>query len=169
MPNITALCAILGMAGGSLLIISGLLLVKRDQMRTNRRVARLETPTNIVNPFDKAEPKIKTLNCPFCKGSVTDLDEVTSPQQRIEGDPFVGCLNPMCTQPNARLSVWQKMYQVKICECVYEGPHGIEMIKDPSGKEWAIGGTDRPNRWKWCPYCGGAIPNPDKEDKCRLE
>lgn len=44
--------------------------------------------------------------CPFCGDVALDLDKVTSPQQRIKGDPFVGCLNPMCTQPSARRSIW---------------------------------------------------------------
>ena len=45
------------------------------------------------------------------------------------------------------------------CKCLYESDcHGIEMIKSPSGKEWAIGGTDTKDRWKFCPWCGGALP-----------
>ena len=44
------------------------------------------------------------------------------------------------------------------CVCVYESDcHGIEMIKSPSGKEWAIGGTNTKDRWKFCPWCGGEI------------
>jgi len=40
-------------------------------------------------------------------------------------------------------------------QCVYESDcHGIEMIKSPSGKEWAIGGTNTKDRWKFCPWCG---------------
>lgn len=46
----------------------------------------------------------------------------------------------------------------KKCQCVYESEcHGIEMIKAPSGKEWAIGGTNMQDRFKFCPYCGGKI------------
>jgi|GEM_PF-5080741 hypothetical protein len=45
------------------------------------------------------------------------------------------------------------------CECLYESDcHAIEMIKSPSGKEWAIGGTDTEDRWKFCPWCGGGLP-----------
>lgn len=48
------------------------------------------------------------------------------------------------------------------CKCLYESDcHGIEMIKSPSGKEWAIGGTDTQDRWKFCPWCGGALINKD--------
>ena len=48
------------------------------------------------------------------------------------------------------------------CECVYESEcHGIEMIKTPSGEEFAIGGTATKDRFKFCPYCGGYIENPD--------
>lgn len=46
----------------------------------------------------------------------------------------------------------------KICKCVYESDcHGIEMIKTPSGEEYAIGGTDTKDRFRYCPYCGGEI------------
>ena len=42
------------------------------------------------------------------------------------------------------------------CKCMYESDcHGIEMIKSPSGKEWAIGGTNTEDRWRFCPWCGG--------------
>lgn len=51
-----------------------------------------------------------------------------------------------------------------VCPHIYEGPHGVEMIRSPSGKEWAIGGTDHEDRWKRDPWCGKRIPNPDKED-----
>lgn len=47
------------------------------------------------------------------------------------------------------------------CRCVYDSDcHGIEMIKAPSGKEWAIGGTHSIDRWKFCPWCGGILNNP---------
>lgn len=46
------------------------------------------------------------------------------------------------------------------CKCVYESDcHGIEMIKSPSGRAWAIGGTMTQDRWSWCPWCGGFIVN----------
>ena len=46
------------------------------------------------------------------------------------------------------------------CKCIYESDcHGIEMIKSPSGKEWAIGGTKQVDRWIFCPWCGGKIAN----------
>ena len=45
------------------------------------------------------------------------------------------------------------------CECLYESDcHGIEMIKAPSGKEFAIGGTDTEDRFRFCPWCGGGLP-----------
>lgn len=45
------------------------------------------------------------------------------------------------------------------CKCVYEGePHGIEFINAPSGKQWAIGGTNTKDRWQFCPWCGGTCP-----------
>ena len=48
--------------------------------------------------------------------------------------------------------------EVKACHCAYESDcHGIEMIKSPSGKEWAIGGTNTQDRWKFCPWCGGSL------------
>ena len=51
----------------------------------------------------------------------------------------------------------------RICNCVYESTcHGIEMIKSPSGVEYAIGGTNHPDRWKHCPWCGGSIPDVDE-------
>lgn len=41
------------------------------------------------------------------------------------------------------------------CPHVYESDcHGIEMIKSPSGKEWAIGGTNTRDRWSHDPWCG---------------
>lgn len=47
------------------------------------------------------------------------------------------------------------------CPHVYEsGCGGIEMIKDPTGKEWAIGGTKRPERWTHDPWCGLRTPRP---------
>lgn len=49
------------------------------------------------------------------------------------------------------------------CPHVYESDcHGIEMIKDPLGKEWAIGGTDahETGRWTHDPWCGLPIKNP---------
>ncbi len=46
----------------------------------------------------------------------------------------------------------------RICPHMYEDDsHGIEMIKGPSGKEWAIGGTDTEDRWTHDPWCGGRI------------
>lgn len=57
------------------------------------------------------------------------------------------------------------------CKCVYEHDcHGIEMIKSPSGKEWAIGGTHTKDRWKYCPWCGGVLnnnptPSPEQSDE----
>lgn len=40
-------------------------------------------------------------------------------------------------------------------EKVYESDcHGIEMIKSPSGKECAIGGTNHPDRWNFSPWSG---------------
>ena len=63
----------------------------------------------------------------------------------------------------------------KYCECIYESDcHGIEMIKSPSGKEWAIGGTKTQDRWKYCPWCGGVIdkplnqPEPIRLCKCKV-
>ncbi len=48
------------------------------------------------------------------------------------------------------------------CPHIYESEcHGIEMLKDPSGSEWAIGGTNHKTRWKFDPWCGGIIPNND--------
>jgi len=45
------------------------------------------------------------------------------------------------------------------CNCVQcIDPHGIEIIKMPSGKDLAIGGTDTPDRFRFCPFCGGYIP-----------
>lgn len=44
----------------------------------------------------------------------------------------------------------------KKCKCVYVGePHAIEFINSPSGRQWAIGGTNVQDRWKFCPWCGG--------------
>ena len=37
--------------------------------------------------------------------------------------------------------------------------HGIEMIVDPDGKEWAVGGTKTKSRWLFDPWCGNAIRN----------
>jgi hypothetical protein len=49
--------------------------------------------------------------------------------------------------------------KTKKCKCLYESDcHGIEMIKSPSGKEWAIGGTNTKDRWLYCPWCGGSLP-----------
>jgi hypothetical protein len=49
----------------------------------------------------------------------------------------------------------------KECACVYEGePHGIEFINMPSGKPFAIGGTNTKDRFKFCPWCGGKIKKP---------
>ena len=49
------------------------------------------------------------------------------------------------------------------CPHVYESNcHGIEMIKDPNGKEWAIGGTNRAERWKFDPWCGKETPSVPK-------
>lgn len=46
----------------------------------------------------------------------------------------------------------------KQCKCVYDSDcHAIEMIKSPSGKEWAIGGTCTQDRWNFCPWCGGIL------------
>jgi len=46
----------------------------------------------------------------------------------------------------------------RICLCTYESDcHGIEMIKSPSGREWAIGGTHMEDRFRFCPWCGGNI------------
>jgi hypothetical protein len=51
--------------------------------------------------------------------------------------------------------------QEMMCKCVYESDcHGMEMIKAPSGREMAIGGTKYIDRYRFCPYCGGKIPNP---------
>ena len=45
------------------------------------------------------------------------------------------------------------------CPHVYESDmHGVEMIKDPTGKEWSIGGTARPERWTHDPWCGLELP-----------
>ena len=45
------------------------------------------------------------------------------------------------------------------CSHVYESDcHGIEMIKDPDGKEWAIGGTATTGRWLFDPWCGKRTP-----------
>lgn len=50
------------------------------------------------------------------------------------------------------------------CIHVYESDcHGIEMIKDPNGKEWAIGGTDRKERWTHDPWCGKELPRPKEK------
>ena len=47
--------------------------------------------------------------------------------------------------------------------CVYESDcHGIEMIKAPSGKECAIGGTNHLDRWKFNPWNGVAIADTDQ-------
>lgn len=47
---------------------------------------------------------------------------------------------------------------VDSCECLYESDcHAIEMIKSPSGKEWAIGGSCTIDRWRYCPWCGKEI------------
>jgi len=44
------------------------------------------------------------------------------------------------------------------CKCVYESDcHGIEMIKTPLGREFAIGGINTKDRFKFCPYCGKKI------------
>ena len=52
----------------------------------------------------------------------------------------------------------------RVCKCIYESDcHGIEMIKSPSGKEYAIGGTNHPDRWKFCPWCGGSIAKTEEE------
>ena len=49
----------------------------------------------------------------------------------------------------------EKPSQQEYCSHLYESDcHGIEMIKSPSGKEWAIGGTKTMDRWKYCPWCG---------------
>jgi len=51
------------------------------------------------------------------------------------------------------------------CPHVYKSDcHGIEMIKDPLGKEWAIGGTDwkKTGRWTHDPWCGRPIPRPEE-------
>lgn len=49
------------------------------------------------------------------------------------------------------------------CPHVYESDcHGIEMIKDPNGKEWAIGGTETTGRWKFDPWCGKSTPRQSK-------
>lgn len=46
----------------------------------------------------------------------------------------------------------------RICEHMYESDcHGIEMIKSPTGKEWAVGGTNDPDRWTHDPWCGGEL------------
>ncbi len=46
----------------------------------------------------------------------------------------------------------------RICTHMYESTcHGIELIMDPFGKEWSIGGTNRPERWTHDPWCGGRI------------
>lgn len=51
------------------------------------------------------------------------------------------------------------------CECFYEEPsHGIECIKSPSGKEWAIGGICTKDRFLYCPWCGGYLPGNRKHD-----
>lgn len=57
---------------------------------------------------------------------------------------------------------------VRACPHMYESDcHGIEMIKDPTGKEWAIGGTNRPERWTHDPWCGLPIKplTPTKHDR----
>ena len=47
---------------------------------------------------------------------------------------------------------------VQPCPHVYESDcHGIEMIKSPSGREFAIGGTNHKDRWLYDPWCGQAI------------
>ena len=52
-----------------------------------------------------------------------------------------------------------KYHPVEWCEHVFESDcHGIEMIKDPDGKEWAIGGTDTTGRWLFDPWCGKRTP-----------
>ena len=51
--------------------------------------------------------------------------------------------------------------------CVYESDcHGIEMIKAPSGKECAIGGTNHLDRWKFNPWNGVAIAKEELNDFC---
>ena len=53
----------------------------------------------------------------------------------------------------------------KVCKCVYVGePHGIEFINTPSGKQWAIGGTNTQDRFKFCPWCGGTVALTQKEE-----
>ena len=44
--------------------------------------------------------------CPFCGGPATDLDEVTTKEDRIEGDPIIACLSPDCPQVTSRLMFW---------------------------------------------------------------
>ena len=50
-----------------------------------------------------------------------------------------------------------------LCKYVHASDcHGIEIIKSPSGKDWAIGGTDTQDRFKYCPWCGGELPRSSK-------
>lgn len=47
---------------------------------------------------------------------------------------------------------------MKICKHVYESDcHGIEMLLAPDGREFAIGGTNVKDRFKYDPWCGGRI------------
>lgn len=56
------------------------------------------------------------------------------------------------------------------CEHVYESDcHGIEMIKSPSGKEWAIGGTNTKDRWLFDPWCGKKLINKQPSEKKESE
>jgi hypothetical protein len=82
------------------------------------------------------------------------------PEANVYGLPkCLKCWNYYRPEP----TVSQKDEKVGMGECphVYESDcHGIEMIKDPNGKEWAIGGTNTTGRWKYDPWCGKSTPRP---------
>jgi len=52
----------------------------------------------------------------------------------------------------------KKVQVVRACPHVYESDcHGIEMIKSPDGREFAVGGTNHISRWNYDPWCGCPI------------
>lgn len=118
----------------------------------------------MTNEFSKD----KSMICPACVNKPSSVEDEV---EEIFNDIFSwkfekqGIVEPMSFGLVQRKELSEHLIKlgyskspVPSCECVYEHEcGGIEMIKSPSGKEWAIGGTRTKDRWKFCPWCGGVI------------
>lgn len=129
-------------------------------------VGRAEDALKKALDLCESTPPPATMKCPYKKEHLTI--EKCGYDQYVNG--WNACLEA-CKELNApnvdkNTHVYGSGDKDEACEHIYESDcHGIEMIKSPSGKEWAIGGTNTKDRWLFDPWCGKKLRNVQPSEK----